>query len=402
MNPKELIKKPQNLIIAALMILVLTLSVALLRPKTQSSGTNHVGAPVVAAKKADVYRCPMHPAIVSDKPGICPICHMDLQKVDDDDEGAAPVAHSAHGADNAMVAGRSSFSLSQEKQQLIGVATTHATVQHLNYEVRATGRVAFDPDLYTAVEEYRQALLTRTQMADSPYGNLKNQTNELISSAETRLKLMGLSESQIRSLSKTQSDAMSLLLPKGQAWIYAEVYEYEVGGIIAGQSIEVLAAAVPGKTFSGKISSISPIVNNPTRTVRVRALVPDPQHLLRPDAFVNVKIKVEFGKRLAVPEDAVLHSGNENFVFVVRGKGKFEPRAVVTGVKANNFYEIVSGISEGEAVVSAANFLIDSESRMRSALQNMSSTPDDNGKKSRKAAPAATDVPQGHQGHQGK
>ncbi|HAR44278.1 MAG TPA: hypothetical protein DCS07_16870 [Bdellovibrionales bacterium] len=334
------------------------------------------------AHRKTVYHCPMHPAIVTDQPGQCPICHMDLQKVDEEGEdGSGKNAHAAGTEQNKEVTGRAGFSLSSEKQQLIGVATTKVEVRALGFEVRATGRVAFDPELYTAVEEFRQAALTLSQMDGNPYPGLQEQGRELVSSAKTKLRLMGLGEVQIRELVKGNVDSMNLLLPKGAVWIYAEVFEYEVGGLKTGQQLEVATPSVPGKSFSGKILSISPIVNSPTRTVRVRALVPDPQNLLRPDTFVNVKIKVDLGKRLAIPDDAILHSGSETFVFIALGKGRYEPRIVTTGVKSDDSYEILSGLVDGDLVVSSANFLIDSESRLRSALKNMKSSSTDSASK---------------------
>ncbi|MCM2279866.1 MAG: efflux RND transporter periplasmic adaptor subunit [Oligoflexia bacterium] len=330
-------------------------------------------APAAKAPKTNetLYHCPMHPNIVTKEPGDCPICHMRLQKVDEEDDSeGAPAAHE-HEEGHKSVNGRTGFSLSLEKQQLIGVATTKAEMRSLDHEVRATGKVAFDPDLFTAIEEYRQALQTRAQMVESPYSGLKSQADGMVASALTKLKLMGLSSAQIRSLVGS-ANAMNLLLPKGSVWIYAEVFEYEVSGLKAGQKVEVTTPAAPGKLFVGKISSISPIVNSPTRTVRVRAEVPDPTGLLRPDTFANVKINVEMGERLTVPEDAVLHSGSGEFVFVVKGQGRFEPRPVTLGAKSKDSYEITSGLNAGDSVVSAANFLIDSESRLRAALQNMS------------------------------
>jgi Cu(I)/Ag(I) efflux system membrane fusion protein len=152
------------------------------------------------------------------------------------------------------------------------------------------------------------------------------------------------------------------------------VFEYEVQGVKRGQKVEAVAPSIPGKVFLGKISSISPILNAPTRTVRVRAEVPDPEGLLRPETFLNVKIKIERGEKLAIPEDSVLHSGDRSFVFVVKEKGRFEPRPVSLGQKTGDFFEVIDGLKEGEEVVTAANFLIDSESRLRAVLQQMSPT----------------------------
>jgi len=105
-----------------------------------------------------------------------------------------------------------------------------------------------------------------------------------------------------------------------------------------------------------------------TRTVRVRGLVASAGATLRPESFVDVKIRVPLGDKVALPQEAVLDTGEHRIVFVVRGEGRFEPRAVELGRKAGGYYEVLSGLDEGDAVVTSANFLIDSESRFRSAL----------------------------------
>ncbi len=366
-----------------------------------------------AEHKKALYFCPMHPNITSDKPGRCPICGMDLQKADDTESEKMPTVSSEEkpkkekkllfyrhpmnpkvtsptpakdemGMDyiavyeedvteggSSDVAGRASFPLSKEKQKLIGVTSTQAVLRELSTDVRASGKVAFDPDLFTAIEEYRQALQSKDQMGKSMFKDLREDAQQLVTSSETKLKLLGLTDSQIQALADKKTDPMSLLLPKGKVWIYAEVFEYEMSGLKQGQELQAEAPALPGKTFTGTISSISPILNTPTRTFRVRGEVPDPEGVLRPDTFVNVKIKMEFGKRLAVPLDSVLHSGDNSFVFVVKDQGVFEPRMVKVGVKTQEYYEILSGVSEGETVVTGANFLVDSESRLRNALKNI-------------------------------
>jgi membrane fusion protein, copper/silver efflux system len=344
--------------------------------KRQQETGAHLEQTKAAQNKKELYRCSMHPAVTSDKPGICPICHMNLEKVEDEaatDTGHTPstgTAHEGHTQNNGTpmtpVEGRASFVLSQDRQQLIGVTKERVEIQDMGKEVRASGRVAFDPDLFTTIEEYRQALLSASQMSDPL---LKNQANQLVTSSKTKLRLLGLSEAQIHTLSSSKVSSMSLLLPKGSVWIYAEVFEYEIAGLKSGLTVEVEAPSIPGKSFAGKVSSISPVVNSPTRTVRVQALVPDPTGQLRPDTFVNVKIKLPMGHKLAVPESAVLFSNEQKYVFVVNDKGRFEPRMIQTGYKARDFYEVTSGLSEGEVVVTSANFLIDSESRLKGVLE---------------------------------
>lgn len=321
-----------------------------------------VPAEEAAPKKKEIYRCPMHPHIVSDRPGTCPICHMDLQKVDDD-----IAEESNHGV---RPEGRAGVSLNTERQQLIGVTYGKVQKESLTKEINATGKVAFDPDLYTAIEEYRQALLSYQQIPKDAYGSLKEQTKTLVDSAKTKLRLMGFSEAKIKTLAQQKGAGMDFLLPDGRAWIYAEVFEYETGGLKIGQKLEATLPSLPHQVFSGVISSISPALNSQNRTVRVRAQVQDPKRVLRPDSFMNVKILVEFGERLVVPDNAVLFSQGKAFVFVSEKEGQFEPRYIEVGVKTANRYEVISGLHDGETIVTSANFLIDSESKLRSVLEN--------------------------------
>lgn len=315
-----------------------------------------------------LYFCPMHPSVTSDKPGRCPICHMPLERIEESPREMKKEK-------KQEVPGRVSFSLPKERQQLIGVTTEKVTSRELSYEIRASGKVAFDPDLFTTIEEHLQALAAQKEMSKSPFKEIKEQADALVSSSQTKLKLMGLSQNQIKMIGEESQDPMNLLLPKGSVWIYAEVFEYEISLLKSGQALEATSPSLPGKTFTGTISSISPIVNAPSRTFRVRGEVPNPQGVLKPDTFVNVKIRIELGKKLAVPMGAVLHSGDKNFVFVLKGKGEFEPRLVSVGVRAGQYHEILSGLTEEDTVVTSANFLIDSESRLRSAIQSPEGEP---------------------------
>ncbi len=265
------------------------------------------------------------------------------------------------------VTGRGTFSLSQEKQQLIGVTTDTVSVRPLVHEVRSSGRVAFDPDLYAAIEEYRQTALSISQMQQGP---LESQSKELLKSAKTKLRLMGLSDDQIRKLASPNVDVTNLLLPKNAVWVYAEIFEYEVTPIKPGLRVEVETPSFPGKVFVGTVSSISPVVNNPSRTIRVRVQVANPESLLRPDMFVNARIVIDLGQRLAISESAVLHSGDDAFVFRVEAGGTYVPTQVRLGVKSKDFYEVLDGLKAGDTIVTSANFLIDSESKLQSVLKS--------------------------------
>jgi Cu(I)/Ag(I) efflux system membrane fusion protein len=163
-------------------------------------------------------------------------------------------------------------------------------------------------------------------------------------------------------------DPVELLLPGKTVWVYAQVYEYQIDLVHGGQPVEITAPSAPGRTYEGSVVGIDPIVSTTTRTARVRVLVPTPDAGLRPEAFVSARIAVPLGRVLALPDGAVLDTGEHQIVFVVKDEGRFEPRSVRLGRDADGWHEVVDGLSEGEAVVTSANFLIDSESRFRAAL----------------------------------
>ena len=345
------------------------------------------------------YQCAMHPGVVSDQPGLCPICKMPLQRVDDqrhiafyrhpmrpdvtsptpkkDEMGMdyVPVYEDELGGGKSDVPGHAPFTLSAERQQLIGVTTAPVERRPLDVEIRTVGKVAYDPALYQAVVEYREALRSRHQMAESPWHEAREGSEALLRAATLHLRQLGLSEAQLAKMAKDDPDPVNLLLPGTSAWIYAQVYEYEADLVRPGQELLVSAPSLPGRTFRTTVSSIDPIVSTATHTARVRALVATPDASLRPQSFVHVTIHVPLGERIAVPEGAVLDTGDHQIAFVVRGEGRFEPRALQLGRRAGDYYEVLAGVEPGERVVTSANFLIDSESRFRSALAAFGANP---------------------------
>ncbi len=155
-----------------------------------------------------------------------------------------------------------------------------------------------------------------------------------------------------------------------QVWVIAEVYEQDLSGLAVGQSAQITFTAYPGKIFKGKISFIYPDINPKTRTARVRIALPNPDNLLKLDMYATVEISGTPEKDvLTVPASAVIDSGTQKTVLLALGGGRFLPREVTTGLRAHGQVVILSGLKAGDRVVTAANFLIDSESNLRSALQ---------------------------------
>jgi hypothetical protein len=131
----------------------------------------------------------------------------------------------------------------------------------------------------------------------------------------------------------------------------------------------------PGKVYTGKVSYIYPQMDNVTRTAKIRVEFVNPEFTLKPDMYANVDLQIGYGKQVSVPEEAVLDSGGEQIVFVARERGYFEPRRVQLGAKVNNRYIVLSGLKEGEKIVTSGNFLVDSESRLKSATSAMQGMP---------------------------
>jgi Cu(I)/Ag(I) efflux system membrane fusion protein/cobalt-zinc-cadmium efflux system membrane fusion protein len=162
-------------------------------------------------------------------------------------------------------------------------------------------------------------------------------------------------------------------------WVFADIYEYELPWVKVGQEAEIRLPFAGGKILSAKISYIYPYVEAKTRTVKARLEFANPGFELKPDMYVNVRIKgSEVRDVLTVPVEAVINSGEKRIVFVALGSGRFEPRQIKVGMQDEEGYvQIVQGVFEGERVVTSAQFMFDSESRLREAIQKMRQpTPD--------------------------
>ena len=365
------------------------------------------GHPPAAANK-DVYYCPMHPDYTSDRPGECAICGMSLVKREAAEtpvmgqeqnvqvrterkilyyrspmnpQATSPVPMKDEmGMDYVPVyeeektAAHRGVYINPSKQQLIGVKKEKIQIRKLAGEMLTVGRVAYDPALFTAQQEYFQAFKSSQTISKDNLGYIEEQSAALIKTMKQKLLAMGMSEPEIKELEKRGRPQQNLYLPGSEdknIWVYITTYEYEAGLVKTGTPVEVRAIAYPGEMFEGEVISVTPILETATRTLKVRALVDNPGNKLKLEMFVNVAIKYDLGERLAVPEDAVMRAGTKNIVFIAKPDGYFEPRTVNLGAKAQGYYEVLAGPAENEEVVTSGNFLIDSESKLNAALSQM-------------------------------
>jgi Cu(I)/Ag(I) efflux system membrane fusion protein len=179
-----------------------------------------------------------------------------------------------------------------------------------------------------------------------------------------------LERNAVNGMRAAPGDVLFRLADHTQVWVVIDVAERDLEQVAVGTKVTIRPRALAGQTFSGTVALIYPHLNATTRTARIRVEVPNPDELLRPEMYVDAEIATgTSGPVLAVPENAVLDSGTRQAVLVDKGQGRFEPRAVKLGRRGGGLVEITKGLSEGEAVVTSANFLIDAESNLKAALK---------------------------------
>ena len=310
------------------------------------------------------YRDPMNPQATSPTPRKDEM-GMDFVPVYSEEAGAGGVP------------GQGAVILSEERRQQIGLESAPVERRDLTAVIRATGQVAYDPDLYHAISEYGEAVKAREAVKDSPYPDVHQRAEALVQAGELRLRQMGLSQEQIGTIAQSTQPPTNLLFgsPGGTVWVYAQVYEFEIPLVKPGQKVEITTLAYPGRTFRGVVKSLDPILSAETRSLRARIEVPNPGGLLALQMYVDAAIRAEIGRKLALPAGALIDTGTRKIAFIDLGNGRIEPRELEIGRQAEGYYEVLSGLKEGEKVVTSANFLIDSESKLRAITPSAAPKP---------------------------
>ncbi len=152
-----------------------------------------------------------------------------------------------------------------------------------------------------------------------------------------------------------------------RVWVYAEVFQDDVGRIRPGDTAQIAVDSYPGRTFSGQIEEILPQVDMATRTVRVRLVMSNTGLKLKPGMFVNVDLKTNLGRQLVVPASSVFQSGTRQLVFLDHGNGSLEPKEITVGPRIGDNFVVLEGLKARESIVTSASFLIDSESQLQAA-----------------------------------
>ena len=373
---------------------------------------------------------PMVPGYKSDKPGKSPFMDMQLVPVYEDTAGGAGTgAVGGYASLELSPERRQMIGVQTGKAEKRRLTKTVRTVGRLAFDetllshvhakfegyierlfVDYTGKPVrkgqpllsvYSPDLLATEQEYLTAFGARESFRETGNPDLSRRGDELYQAARQRLLLWDIPASEIDRLEKTGTarKALTLYSPSdgvvmaknavegnrvmpgdslfeigglSRVWVLADVYEYELPFVHVGQSAEITLSDYPGRQWRGRITFIAPVVDEKTRTVKVRIELANPEGILKPDMFADVSIEESVGEVVAVPEDAVLSTGSRAIVFLALGDGRFEPREVRLGARVNGYYEIASGLKAGDTVVTQANFLIDSESRLKAALSQMS------------------------------
>jgi Cu(I)/Ag(I) efflux system membrane fusion protein len=415
------------------------------------------GAPSAAAgaeAQPERWQCPMHPSIVQDHPGDCPICGMKLVKVSGGGgAGGGPAPE-----------GLASVTIDPARQQLIGMRIVHAERGPVGGAWRTNGRVAIDetrvhhvnvkfngfiervygdfvgklirrgeplfsiysPELLSAQEEFLLALRTRQRLGGAGPA-LSDDGASLVRAARRKLELWDVPQAEIDRIEKAgepsrtitfYSPATGVLTKKdvvpgmkvaagdmpfeiidlSQVWVLADAYEADLAKVKVGMKGALTLKAFPNRTFEGRVAFIDPLLDSRARTAKVRLDFPNPAGDLRPEMFGDVVLTGKVREALRIPSDAVIDSGTRSIVFVALAEGKFQPRVVRLGETDGTWTEVVDGLEKGDGVVTRANFLVDSESRLRASLEALSSATAKTAPPSG-GAPAAPPAADPHAGH---
>jgi hypothetical protein len=365
-------------------------------------------------KRILFYRDPMDPTMTSDKPGKSPM-GMDMVPVYEGDEGGGVkidpttvqnigVRYETIDQRTLTKSIRTVGKIDYDEKKLYYVNTKvsgWADKLYVNYTGKLVQKgeplvAIYSPELVAAEEDYIIALKYRDLNPS------QNEQAQLFERAHRKLMFWDIPHDQIVRLETTKKPekTMTLVAPEAgvvveknvlqggnimaganlfkiadlsTVWVMADIYEYEVPFIRIGQGATVSLAYAPGKAYKGRVSYIFPYLNSDTRTVKVRIEIPNPSGELKPAMFATVDLQSPVTiDAIAIPEQAVIHTGERNVVVISRGDGRFESREVKLGILAGGYYQALDGVKEGEVIVVSSQFLLDSESNLKAALQTMS------------------------------
>ncbi len=392
-------------------------------------------SPGASAAKPGQYTCPMHPKVVSDGPGSCPDCGMNLEKVPPADPHAGHKAAAAAPVPGRIAISispekqqliglttelitvrklsqpvRSTATLEHDETKLARIAPRFAGwVRELkvNYTGQKVAKgdplfTVYSPELFEAESEYLLALQRVTQLKSREDTTQAESAKRLLESARRKLSLWEIGETEIAELEESgqardeilvRSPATGHVVTKnavqGRAfmagetlyeiadlsrlWVRASVFEFEAPLIKEGQAARVTFPYLGNRSVDSQVTFLYPHIDPQTRRAEVRLEIDNPRLDLRPQMWANVELEASFGEVLTVPASAIIDTGARLVAFVMRDDNHLEPREVTIGARSDDYYEVLSGLNEGEKVVARSLFLIDSESQLKAAISGMGS-----------------------------
>ena len=452
------------------MLLGFALAAALVTGGCSQESRSGDQAGQVSGAERQLYTCGMHPNVIQEEPGNCPICGMNLVPIvqmssaapaPSSDQGERKILYwrapmdptyispapgkSPMGMDLVPVyEGEEAFGatvrINPVVEQNMGVRMAPVVRKTLHQKIRTVGRVDYNeskvahihtkftgwiertyvnttgqrvkkgaalleiysPQLVTAQEEYLDAWNNINRLKESSRGGARANLTSIMASAKRRLEYFDVSTAQIERLTRTGEVKKTLVVTspfKGivvekhaldgmevksgmnlytiadlsEIWVYADIYEYEVPWVREGQTVRMTLSYDPGRVYTGTVQYVYPYLEEKTRTIKVRSVFANPNLDLKPGMYANVEIETSpLEGVIAVPQEAVLFSGERNLVFISLGAGRFAPRDVTIGIESGDgFYEVKEGLSEGEIVVTSGQFLLDSESKLQESIAKL-------------------------------
>lgn len=417
----------------------------------------------ITSGEKQLYTCGMHPQIISEDPGNCPICEMKLVPIKNNNQSSNqksgerkilyyrnpmnPNVISDHPQKDEMgmdyvpvyedeVDAEGVVTIDPQVQQNMNIKTAIVEIKKLSSRVTTNAVLVTDetqeyivttkvdgwveklyvnyigqqvskgsklmdiysPMLVSAQQEFLTALSYQSSLNGSSIEDIKNSSNEMLKNAVRKLQLLNVPDTEIERLkedrevkthvtlyAQNSGTVLEKNILEGQKimagepllrianlnnlWLIADIYEYEIPKIKIGSKAYINFNFLPGKTYQGKVSFIYPTLDEQSRTVKVRIDVPNKNGELKPSMFANVVIEGPALKSSPViPENAVIRSGKMDIVIVDLGDGKFKPQQVTLGIYSDGYYQVLDGLSEGNKIVTSAQFLIDSESNLKAAV----------------------------------